>query len=95
MSASLLSRLEVPIKQLSCSSSSFQMARQEFQTHVASGDIERTSKFIEVYWQVVGVPGPGLPLEWCLVIDCSRSPKQLLVFYAILDSAFPEVFGAL
>uniref|UniRef100_A0A7N5KMP6 ATP synthase membrane subunit c locus 1 n=1 Tax=Ailuropoda melanoleuca TaxID=9646 RepID=A0A7N5KMP6_AILME len=59
VSASLLSRPEIPAKQPSCSSSPLQVARREFQTSVVSRDIDTAAKFIGAGAATVGVAGSG------------------------------------
>ncbi|KAM9597049.1 ATP synthase F(0) complex subunit C1, mitochondrial isoform 1-T1 [Trichechus inunguis] len=59
MSASFLSRSEIPSKQPSYSSCPLQLARREFQTSVVSRDIDTAAKFIGAGAATVGVAGSG------------------------------------
>ncbi|VFV18744.1 ubiquitin-conjugating enzyme e2 z [Lynx pardinus] len=59
VSASLLSRSEIPSKQPSYRSSPLQVARREFQTSVVSRDIDTAAKFIGAGAATVGVAGSG------------------------------------
>ena len=97
VSASLLSRPEAPskqVKQPSCSSSPFQVARREFQTSVVSRDIDTAAKFIGAGAATVGVAGSGAVFG-NLIIGYARNPplKQQLFSYAILGFALSEAIG--
>uniref|UniRef100_A0A8C2N509 ATP synthase lipid-binding protein n=1 Tax=Cricetulus griseus TaxID=10029 RepID=A0A8C2N509_CRIGR len=85
--ASLLSRPEAPSKQPSCSRSSLQMARWEFQT----SDIDTAAKFI------VGVVGSGAGIGTVfgsLISGYARNPSlKQQPFYAILGFALSEAMG--
>ena len=59
LSASCLSRPEIPSEQLSYSSSPLLVARREFQTSNVSRDIDTAAKFIGAGAATVGVAGSG------------------------------------
>lgn len=59
VSASFLSRPEIPSEQPPCSSVPLQVARREFQTSVVSRDIDTAAKFIGAGAATVGVAGSG------------------------------------
>ncbi|XP_047573985.1 ATP synthase F(0) complex subunit C1, mitochondrial-like [Lutra lutra] len=96
VSASLLSRPEIPAKQPSYSSNSvLQVARREFQTSVVSRDIDTAAKFIGAGAATVGVAGSGAGIGTVfgsLIIGYARNPslKQQLFSYAILGFALSE-----
>ncbi|XP_073739892.1 ATP synthase F(0) complex subunit C1, mitochondrial isoform X1 [Callorhinus ursinus] len=98
VSASLLSRPEIPAKQPSCSSAPLQVARREFQTSVVSRDIDTAAKFIGAGAATVGVAGSGAGIGTVfgsLIIGYARNPslKQQLFSYAILGFALSEAMG--
>ncbi|KAK2499194.1 hypothetical protein MC885_016283 [Smutsia gigantea] len=81
VSASFLSRSEIPSKQPSCSSSPLQVASREFQTSVVSQDIDTAAKFIGAGAATVGVAGSGAGIG------------TQLFSYAILGFALSEAMG--
>ncbi|XP_004764814.1 ATP synthase F(0) complex subunit C1, mitochondrial [Mustela nigripes] len=99
VSASLLSRPDIPAKQPSYSSNSpLQVARREFQTSVVSRDIDTAAKFIGAGAATVGVAGSGAGIGTVfgsLIIGYARNPslKQQLFSYAILGFALSEAMG--
>ncbi|KAF5915928.1 ATP synthase F(0) complex subunit C1, mitochondrial isoform X1 [Diceros bicornis minor] len=99
VSASFLSRPEIPSEQQpSCSSSPLQVARREFQTSVVFRDIDTAAKFIGAGAATVGVAGSGAGIGTVfgsLIIGYARNPslKQQLFSYAILGFALSEAMG--
>ncbi|XP_006889393.1 PREDICTED: ATP synthase F(0) complex subunit C1, mitochondrial isoform X2 [Elephantulus edwardii] len=101
VSASFLSRPEIPSNQPTYSSSSsspLQVARREFQTSVVSRDIDTAAKFIGAGAATVGVAGSGAGIGTVfgsLIIGYARNPslKQQLFSYAILGFALSEAMG--
>lgn len=95
MSASFLSRPEIPSEQPPCSSVPLQVARREFQTSVVSQDIDTAAKFIGAGAATVGVAGSGAGIGTVfgsLIIGYARnlSLKQQLFSCAILGFALSE-----
>ncbi|XP_026950235.1 ATP synthase F(0) complex subunit C1, mitochondrial isoform X1 [Sagmatias obliquidens] len=98
VSASFLSRPEIPSEQPSYSSVPLQVARREFQTSVVSRDIDTAAKFIGAGAATVGVAGSGAGIGTVfgsLIIGYARNPslKQQLFSYAILGFALSEAMG--
>ena len=98
LSASCLSRPEIPSEQLSYSSSPLLVARREFQTSNVSRDIDTAAKFIGAGAATVGVAGSGAGMGTVvssLIIGYARNPslKQQLFSYAILSFALSEAMG--
>lgn len=98
VSASFLSRPEIPSEQPSYVSSPLQVARREFQTSVVSRDIDTAAKFIGAGAATVGVAGSGAGIGTVfgsLIIGYARNPslKQQLFSYAILGFALSEAMG--
>ncbi|KAB0401850.1 hypothetical protein E2I00_010831 [Balaenoptera physalus] len=98
VSASFLSRPEIPSEQPSYSSVPLQVARREFQTSVVSRDIDTAAKFIGAGAATVGVAGSGAgtgTVFGSLITGYARnlSLKQQLFSYAILGFALSEAMG--
>ncbi|XP_006765979.1 PREDICTED: ATP synthase F(0) complex subunit C1, mitochondrial [Myotis davidii] len=108
VSASFLSRPEIPSEQPSYSSSPLRVARPrpQLQTSVVSWDIATAAKFIGAGVATVGVvgsgPGIGVHVSFLIgisgflgYIPSSKNPsfKQQLFSYAMLDFALSEAMG--